>query len=58
MPDQPVRCTIRKHVQENGSRICDCGKVTIGRTAARNALVVTLLDPVQREALTKMEPRA
>jgi len=36
------RCTMRKHVIENGDQFCDCGGVMVGMTAAKNATVVTL----------------
>ena len=46
-PDEPrpapdVRCTIRKHVIEEGLQFCDCGGLMVGKTAAKNATVVTL----------------
>lgn len=37
-----IRCSIRKHVIEDGNQFCDCGGVMLGKTAARNAHVVTL----------------
>ena len=50
-----VRCTPpRKHVIEKGKTLCDCGAVTAGPTAARNATVVTILDPVQLQALQQL----
>jgi hypothetical protein len=49
--DGMSRCTPRKHVREKGRMLCDCGALTVIPTAAKNALVVTLLDPLQREGL-------
>ena len=50
--ETPPRCTERKHVQENGKAFCDCGAVMVGRTAAKNAYVVTLIDAVQAHGLS------
>jgi hypothetical protein len=49
------RCTTRKHVIEKGSVFCDCRALMAGPTAAKNALVVTVIDPLQDETLTKIE---
>jgi hypothetical protein len=49
------RCTTRKHVIEKGSVFCDCRALMAGPTAAKNALVVTVIDPPQAETLTKIE---
>ncbi len=38
----PIRCTVRKHVIEDGFQFCDCGGLMLGKTAAKNAHVVTL----------------
>lgn len=49
------RCTSRKHVIEKARNgFCDCGAVMVGNTAAKNALVVTVLDSVQPETLAKV----
>lgn len=48
------RCGGRKHVAERGQSFCDCGALTVGATAAKNALVVTILDPVQADAVLRM----
>lgn len=48
------RCTERKHVAEKGATFCDCGALMLGTTAAGNARVVTIMDPVQRWAREKM----
>lgn len=37
-----IRCSIRKHVIEDGMQFCDCGGLMLGKTAAKNAHVVTL----------------
>lgn len=49
------RCTRRKHVKERGSQFCDCGALMLGMTAARNAVVITVVDPVQAETLAKIK---
>ena len=48
------RCTHRKHVIEKDSAWCDCRALMAGPTAAKNALVVTVIDPVQAEVLAKI----
>lgn len=53
---QENRCTPRKHVAEKGQSFCDCGALMLGMTAAKNARVVTILDPVQVNALLQMRP--
>lgn len=45
VPDRG-RCTVRKHVVEVGAYFCDCGAMILGKTAAGNAHVVTLIDHV------------
>lgn len=37
------RCTLRKHVVENGRWVCDCKAVVIAPTAQGNATVVSVL---------------
>jgi hypothetical protein len=55
----PSRCTPpRKHVKEKGKTFCDCGALMVGLTAAKNAVVVTVLDDVQRDAIKSMETKA
>lgn len=49
------RCTVRKHVKERGTNFCDCGALMFGIAAADNAVVVTIIDPLQRETLKKLE---
>lgn len=43
MGSRESRCSLRKHVIEDGNNFCDCGTVMPGKTAAKNAHVVTLM---------------
>lgn len=48
------RCTARKHYADKGQSVCDCGALMFGKTATGNARVITVLDPVQLNALRRM----
>lgn len=52
--EKPSRCSGQKHVKERGEPFCDCGILMVGLTAAKNAVVITVLDPLQFQTLTKI----
>lgn len=51
------RCTPRKHYADKGQSVCDCGALMLGKTAAGNARIITVLDPVQLNALRMMSQK-